>query len=42
VNRGSKIAKQAMPTALHEESQIQTQAQIAALSARHEKEKETP
>ena len=40
ISKWKRAALQAMPAALDEESQLQAQAQIAALKAQHEKEKE--
>ena len=40
ISKWRRAALQAMPTAFDEESQMQAQAQIAALKAQHEKEKE--
>ena len=40
ISKWRRAALQAMPTAFDEESQMQAQAQIAALQARHEQEKE--
>jgi transposase-like protein len=40
ISKWRRAAIQAMPTAFDEESQMQAQAQIAALKAQHEKEKE--
>jgi transposase-like protein len=40
ISKWRRAALEAMPTAFDEESQLQAQAQIAALKAQHEKEKE--
>ena len=40
ISKWRRAALQAMPAAFDEEGQAQTQAQIAALNAQHEKEKE--
>ena len=40
ISKWKRAALQAMPTAFDEESQFQAQAQISALKAQHEKEKE--
>jgi transposase len=40
ISKWRRAALQAMPTASDEESQMQAQAQLAALKAQHEKEKE--
>lgn len=40
IGKWKRAALEAMPSAFDEESQLQTQAQIAALKAHHEKEKE--
>lgn len=40
ISKWRRAALEAMPTAFDEESQMQAQAQIAALKAQHEKEKE--
>ncbi len=40
ISKWKRAALQAMPTAFDEESQLQAKAQIAALQAQHEKEKE--
>ena len=40
ISKWRRAALEAMPTAFDEESQMQVQAQIAALKAQHEKEKE--
>lgn len=40
ISKWKRAALQAMPTAFDEESQRQAQAQITALKAQHEKEKE--
>jgi len=40
ISKWRRAALKAMPTAFDEESQMQAQAQIAALKAQHEKEKE--
>lgn len=40
IGKWKRAALEAMPSAFDEESQLQTQAQITALKAHHEKEKE--
>lgn len=40
ISKWKRAALQAMPTAFDEESQFQAQAQISALKAQHEKEKD--
>lgn len=40
IGKWKRAALEAMPSTFDEESQLQTQAQIAALKAQHEKEKE--
>ena len=40
ISKWRRAALQAMPTAFDEESQLRAKAQIAALQAQHEKEKE--